>query len=249
MGVGTGFAVLFAAAGVTAVVAVARLAKGLSLRLAKLVVCAAMLLDFCASRFPGRLDTPGQERPMSLLDPAPWAFIIWAPIFLGEITFSAVQIWFPAESNVATTLVEFTPGWAAACVSQALWCASFRPSFAPNQLWVSAVFLACIPTCLSFAHKAFISRSHPPREAVFFFPFSLHFGWTSAAALVNANCVFAYASASAGLLAVVGHVSVLMALLLAVMISITRAAPVYAFVLAWALAAVWDSMRKRQGPE
>ena len=36
MGVGTGFAVLFAAAGVTAVVAVARLAKGLSLRLAKL---------------------------------------------------------------------------------------------------------------------------------------------------------------------------------------------------------------------
>ena len=35
MGIGTGFAVLFAAAGVTAVVAVARLAKGLSLRLAK----------------------------------------------------------------------------------------------------------------------------------------------------------------------------------------------------------------------
>merc|ERR1719183_73947 len=242
---------VFTAAGVTLVILVAKTATDLSQSQAKAVIAASMVLNLLSVSVDGRLDSAvnqaGILSPVSgrtLIAPEGWAFAIWGPIFLGETTFCALQLFAPEDSKVSVTNVEFVSGWASACVAQTLWCASFRPIFAQSgQLWVAAVFLALTPVCLSRAHAAFTVRNDSKREAITYFPFALHFGWTSAASLVNLNAVVAYSGASANTLAAVGHLSILPALVLGVLVPFKRSAPVYAFVLAWALAAVADGMR------
>merc|ERR1719183_1183 len=244
---------VFTAAGVTLVILVAKTATDLSQSQAKAVIAASMVLNLLSVSVDGRLDSvitqAGMLSPVSgrtLIAPEGWAFAIWGPIFLGETTFCALQLFAPEDSKVSVTNVEFVSGWASACVAQTLWCASFRPIFAQSgQLWVSAVFLALTPMCLSRAHAVFTVRNDSKREAITYFPFALHFGWTSAAALVNTNAVVAYSSAGAGVIAAVGHLSIIPALVLGVSVALKRSAPVYAFVLAWALAAVADGMRTR----
>merc|ERR1719161_2526370 len=238
-------ATVFTAAGVTLVILVAKTATDLSQPAAKAVIAASMVLNLLAVNFDGRLDSDftqaGVLSPVSgrtLIAPEGWAFAIWGPIYLGETTFCALQLFAPKGSKVSLTNVEFVSGWASACVAQTLWCASFRPIFAQSgQLWVSAVFLALTPVCLSRAHAVFSARNDSKREAITYFPFALHFGWTSAASLVNLNAVVAYSTAGANAIAVVGHLSIIPALVLGVLVSFKRSAPVYAFVLAWALAA------------
>jgi hypothetical protein len=244
---------IFTAAGVTLVILVAKTATHLSHSATKAVIAASMALNLLSVSAGGRLDSEDNQAGVlspvngrTLIAPEGWAFIIWAPIFLGETTFCVLQLFAPEGSKVAKTNVEFVSGWASACVAQSLWCASFRPVFAQSgQLWVAGVFLALTPVCLSRAHAAFTVRNDSKREAITYFPFALHFGWTSAASLVNLNAVVAYSGASANTLAAVGHLSILPALVLGVLVSLKRSAPVYAFVLAWALAAVADGMRTR----
>jgi hypothetical protein len=244
---------VFTVAGVTLVILVAKTAEDLSQSQAKAVIAACMALNLLSVKWPGRLDSVVTEAGMlspvagrTLIAPEGWAFAIWGPIFLGEIVFCALQLFAPEDSKVSVTNVEFVSGWASACVAQTLWCASFRPIFAQSgQLWVSAVFLALTPMCLSRAHAVFTVRNDSKREAITYFPFALHFGWTSAAALVNLNAVVAYSGAGANTIAAVGHLSIIPALVLGVFIAFRRNAPVYAFVLAWALAAVADGMRTR----
>jgi hypothetical protein len=246
-------AAVFAAAGVTLVILVAKSATGLSPSATKAVIAASMILNLIAVETPGRLDQAytqaGVLSPLTgrtLVAPEGWAFAIWGPIFLGETTFCALQMFAPEDSKVTATNMEFVSGWASACVAQALWCASFRPIFAQSgQIWVAAVFLALTPVCLSRAHAAFTVQNDSKREAITYLPFAMHFGWTSAAALINVNAVVAYSSAGAGVIAAVGHLSILPALVLGVFVAFRRNAPVYAFVLAWALAAVADGMRTR----
>lgn len=244
---------IFTAAGVTLVILVQKTATDLSQSAAKAVIAASMVLNLLSVSADGRLDSvvsqAGILSPVSgrtLIAPEGWAFAIWGPIFLGETTFCALQLFAPEDSKVSVTNVEFVSGWASACVAQTLWCASFRPIFAQSgQLWVSAVFLALTPACLSRAHAVFTVRNDSKREAITYLPFALHFGWTSAAALVNLNAVVAYSSAGASTIALVGHLSIIPALVLGVLVTFRRNAPVYGFVLAWALAAVADGMRTR----
>merc|ERR1712232_259125 len=81
---------------------------------------------------------------------------------------------------------------------------------------------------------------------LYLFPMSLHFGWTTAATLVNLNGAFvADPKASSKSIAVLGHLSVLVATALGVFVSVDRIAPVYGGVISWALFAVSDGMKKR----
>merc|ERR1712232_520734 len=58
---------------------------------------------------------------------------------------------------------------------------------------------------------------------LYLFPMSLHFGWTTAATLVNINGAFvANPNASSKSIAVLGHLSVLVATALGVFVSVDR---------------------------
>jgi hypothetical protein len=77
-------------------------------------------------------------------------------------------------------------------------------------------------------------------------PITLHFGWTTAASLVNLNgCLAMMDNSSDTLLTAVGHASVVVATVLGVAVTMSRRAPVYGGVICWALLACADGMTDR----
>ena len=132
---------------------------------------------------------------------------------------------------------------------QVLWTASFRPKYVGHALYVSSAMLSGIAFSLSRAHAVFskaASKLNPIEYLVYFLPMTLHFGWTTAAALVNVNGnVASRHNSSAKTIAWLGHGSAVAAAALGVWVTFTRQAPVYGGVIAWALAGCAIGMNER----
>jgi len=119
--------------------------------------------------------------------------------------------------------------------------------------------LAGIAASLSVAHKAFAtplgSGLSGLEYALYCLPLSLHFGWTTAAALVNVNGMFALSgdqkvtneqeALTARSVALLANASVVVATALGVLITWSRKAPVFGGVICWALTAVASGVKKR----
>mmetsp|Transcript_31275 Transcript_31275/g.73673 ORF Transcript_31275/g.73673 Transcript_31275/m.73673 type:complete len:406 (-) Transcript_31275:235-1452(-) len=209
------------------------------------------------------MEQMGTSRGRTLVPPAPWAFIIWAPIFLGELLMVTAPIVAPGSVSpvVERALRDISVPYLLAQVFQSLWAASFRPRYEQGiHRYISAANLAGIAASLSLCHGVFSGdRSPAPRDysgleyALYFLPLSLHFGWTTAASLVNLNGMYAMENdtddrgknASARSVAVLGHASVVLATSIGVGITWTRNAPVYGGVIAWALSAVAAGLKER----
>jgi hypothetical protein len=192
-------------------------------------------------------DTPPVYGARSLVSPSGWAFAIWAPIYVGEAAFCTVQLFATESSSLAQVLPEITGSFVAANLMQSLWCASFRPSYHTDshgwQKYVSVGMLAGTAYSLSHVHNIAISP-----EALtlgwYFLPLTMHFGWTTAAALVNLNGALAEDQQDSILIAA-GHASAITAATLGVGITLAQASPVYGFTIAWALAACANEAAKK----
>ena len=191
--------------------------------------------------------TPARGR--TLVAPAGWAFAIWGPIFAGELVFVIAQFFAKEGSSLSKTIKAVSNPFVLAQIYQTLWCASFRPKYKGGLMSISAGMLGGIAYSMSKAHNVFTSSrdSYTVIEyLIHFFPMALHFGWTTAATLVNLNgAVAVMNTASNKAVAIVGHVSVFAATCLGIAVSVTRTAPVYGGVISWALFAVADGMRQR----
>lgn len=118
---------------------------------------------------------------MRFFTPSGWAFIIWAPIFLGEMLLTFYQL----TSAVTTPklrpyLAKLSPSLAAAFVSQSLWCFVFRP-WAADMQYLSAALLGCTAAGLYIVHKilreaARAGALRPLDYLLVHLPLSLHFG-------------------------------------------------------------------------
>jgi hypothetical protein len=215
---------------------------------------------------PGRYDgqinennAPGAEemekmstgkRGRTLLPPAGFAFAIWGPIFLGEFVMVGAQLTLSESSPVAPIIREIAGPYIAAQIFQTLWTASFRSKY--NQglyKYISAVNLSGVAYALSFCHAAYTKSDAQCTSGeyfLYFLPLSLHFGWTTAAALVNWNGMFALGDqVSSKSVAWLGHLSVVGATAIGVGVTLKRSAPVYAGVIAWALFAVASGLGQR----
>jgi predicted branched-subunit amino acid permease len=180
-----------------------------------------------------------------LVNPSGWAFAIWGPIYLGEAAFVAAQLLAGDGTALANALPNVTAPFVAANLVQSLWCASFRPSYSEGwSKWISAFMLGGTAYSLSFVHAAGLAEN-----AVgwyWFLPMTVHFGWTTAATLVNLNGSFAMQeSTSDRTIVAVGHASALTAAALGVGVTLGQASPAYGLTVAWALAACADGMSKR----
>ena len=205
---------------------------------------------------PGRLDGQasgdGELSPnagKTLVAPAGWAFAIWGPIFLGEMV-GVVAPFFINESDPIVALLRKTAGpFVAAQLFQSLWCAAFRPKYTGASRFISTGLLGATAYSLSRAHAVFASSSDlysNLQYGIYFLPMALHFGWTTAASLVNLNgSVAMQEEVSSSVVKYVGHASVVVATALGVFVAVSRDAPVFAGVIAWALSAVADGMKKR----
>lgn len=133
----------------------------------------------------------------------------------------------------------------AANVFQSLWCAAFRPKYKGGWMVVSFASLASTAFSLSKVHNAALGMVGW-NYMVYGLPTALHFGWVTAATLVNLNgAVAMQKEVSASTVAWVGHLSVVAATVLGILVAVNRQAPVYSGVICWALTAVADGMAKR----
>ena len=182
-------------------------------------------------------------RGRSLVSPSGWAFAIWGPIYLGEAAFVGGQFF---SDSLAAVLPQVTPAFVAANIFQCLWCASFRPSYSEGwQKYVSVGMLTGTAFSLSQVNAVACS-AEAAGFGWYFLPMSLHFGWTTAATLVNLNgSVAMNENVSERTVIAVAHGSAITAAALGVGVTLLRTAPAYGFTVAWALAAVADGMAKR----
>lgn len=193
------------------------------------------------------VDTPRVYGTRSLVSPSGWAFAIWAPIYLGEAAFCTAQLFAAESSALASVLPQVTASFVAANLLQSLWCASFRPSYHTDchgwQKYVSVGILAGTAFSLSHVHNVAIST-----EAMtlgwYFLPLTMHFGWTTAATLVNLNGALTEDQLDSTLI-LAGHASAITAATLGVGITLAQASPVYGFTIAWALAACANGAAKK----
>ncbi|GKY96544.1 hypothetical protein MPSEU_000614000 [Mayamaea pseudoterrestris] len=187
------------------------------------------------------------KRGRTLFMPQGWAFAIWGPIFSGELAMCTSTALFVKESmSVAPIIKEMSGGFIGSQIFQALWCASFRPSYTGRSMFVSSAMLSGVAYCLNRAHRAFVyAKTDAFTYCIHFLPISMHFAWATAATLVNLNGNVATISDDPKVIAWTGHLSAIGATALGVFITLSRTAPVYGGVIAWALLACSAGMNQR----
>ena len=190
-------------------------------------------------------------RARTIVAPSGWAFAIWGPIYLGEAAFVTAQALCSESSALASILPQVTVPFVAANVMQSLWCASFRPSY--NEGWkkyVSVGMLAGTAYSLSFIQAVACSPAAAAVPWWYFLPLSMHFGWTTAATLVNLNGSVAMdESKSDETVIAVGHSSAIAAAALGIGVTLAQSAPAYGLTVAWALAACASGSERVSGSE
>lgn len=208
------------------------------------VLAAAWATNQLAVAIPGRYDgrsAMAAEKPTAatanLFTPSGWAFIIWAPIFLGEWLMMLYLTNVPGAAALGRAAA---PGWCAAVAAQTAWCATFRESVCgPSTLWLPAALLATTGAFLGVAHRAIRATGYGPLgNALVRWPLTLHFGWICAAALVNLNNWLARRASSLRVREGAAYASVAAAVGAAAYVTATTRDPIFAAVIAWALAAV-----------
>mmetsp|Transcript_4037 Transcript_4037/g.7755 ORF Transcript_4037/g.7755 Transcript_4037/m.7755 type:complete len:335 (+) Transcript_4037:129-1133(+) len=216
-------------------------------------------INFISVQRPGRLDSQAAEggelaprTGKTLVAPSGWAFAIWGPIFLGELVGVTAPFFLSETDPIVELLKKVSGPFISAQLFQSLWCAAFRPKYnkkGEGYMFVSTGMLAATAYSLSRAHAVFTANPHVYSKfqyGIFFCPMALHFGWTTAATLVNLNgSVAMKEGATSTLIKYVGHASVVAASIIGVYVAKVRDAPVFAGVIAWALSAVADGMKRR----
>ena len=182
-----------------------------------------------------------------MITPAGWAFSIWGVIYSGEAIFTASQA-FNLWSPDADMLRRIAPWWALACGLQALWCSAFRPwAKAPRHFWLSPALLTAEAFALGGAHRVLRSALEGMSWQSYWtthVPLSLHFGWITAAAVVNLNSLAALTLSHAAQI-YVAFSSVFASAIIGSVVTLHTGDPIYAGVLAWALTAVAEDGGRR----
>lgn len=188
------------------------------------------------------LDLYMKARELSLVSPSGWAFTIWGPIYLGEAVFCLSQF-LPAADLTYTVLPHVTAPFVTANLFQSLWCASFRPE-AFNGTWTTFISPAMLAgTAYALSHvNAYAAGS------ALMVPLTMHFGWTTAATLVNLNSSLVALHGSERWATAAGHASAVLAGALGVGVTLAHATPAYGLTVAWALTACGTGMANRTNP-
>jgi hypothetical protein len=147
----------------------------------------------------------------SYITPSGYAFAIWGLIYLGEGVFTSSFVLTPMKFfgspagsffsikygslRLVQTIALFLPHWVNANITQAIWCFAFRSRFHTPAAkksggpFVSALMLGL--TAVSLSKVAFIANAQAPLLSLFeqatLLPLVIHFGWMTAATLVNIN--------------------------------------------------------------
>lgn len=194
------------------------------------------------------------SRGRSLVTPSGWAFAIWGPIYVGELVWVTVGQFVLSRDNNPTEVSKMTVPFVTANLLQSLWCAAFRPSYNHGlALYVSPFLLAGTAASLSLVHVALkmmtttiTTTTTNKVNGWFLLPLTLHFGWTTAASLVNLNgSIASNPNVSDSVVIAAGHASAVVATVLGIAVTWYQHLPAYGATIAWALAACASGMQQR----
>lgn len=184
----------------------------------------------------------------SLVTPAGWAFAIWGIIFSSEAVYAVVQL-LPAFRGSAE-VQQAGPWFIVACCFQAGW----NVAFGSEALILSQVLMLLILASLWRMNVRLLdvatASPAPPswsRYLLCYLPFTVHFGWLTAASLVSTNLTLvAFAPHSHVALLTVAVISLTVLFLPGIVNPATAregSDPGYALTTAWALAGVAFQLR------
>lgn len=231
---------------------------------------AAFGINVISVSLPGRLDTSEEElkkrreekeklteedevwvkvneaRAKQLINPSGWAFAIWGAIYLGELAFVSTGQYI--SPSVTQLLPQMTAPFVAANLFQCLWCATFRPKYYDSKWWhkyISAAMLGGTTYYLSEVHS--VVRESSNASSLWFVPLTMHFGWCTAATLLNINGAVAQDCLpnKDSITIAVGHISAVVAAAIGTGVTYITGSSAYGATVAWALAACKGGMKKR----
>lgn len=170
----------------------------------------------------------------TLVTPAGYAFSIWGLIYLGMILFSLYQA-LPSQTANLHFLRTRTI-YIASCVANCAWI----------YFWVhERILLATAMIFILLAALAFINLNLRGANSIMEtwlarVPFSLYFGWVTAAAIINAAValIFTGVEASNTTATVWACILIVAATVLGVLIRLKLSIAAYALAIAWAVTAI-----------
>lgn len=171
------------------------------------------------------------EQYPTLVTPAGWAFIIWAPIFLLEGGSMVYQFY-----RVDPALIAASPYWCLGCVLQSAWTIAF----ASDRIALSSVLITLLTGAIGCTYNAarMIEAPDPMTYTLCILPFAMHTAWLVAASLVNFNVTAVKLRASPQIQPQLAWASQVLAGAGSGALALIYNEPTFALVGAWALTAI-----------
>lgn len=192
---------------------------------------------FTSALLPGAVSNKVvSEEFQSLATPAGYTFSIWGIIFTLEFAYTVAQL-FPAFRD-ADEVVKAGPFFALGCVLQGVWSVAF----AYEYVKVAAGILALITASLWMTTAVLAKLDKSPKTlhyVLLYLPFSIHFGWLTAAGVLGANVAVVSAAPHAHTALLATAVVSLVLVFVTVLVKPSgKADTAYALTIAWALAGI-----------
>jgi len=166
------------------------------------------------------------------ITPAGYAFTIWSLIYLGMIAFSIYQLLpanLPKFRNIRSLFI-------LTCALNCGWIYMWHS----DQIAICLVLIALLALCLFLINVNLRETNGLGEYWLVKAPFSIYFGWVTAATLVNFAILLVHwnVSISASAWTWIGVVLILLAAALGVVIRIRLVNYLYPLAIAWALTAI-----------
>jgi hypothetical protein len=204
-----------------------------------LALLAVIAVNMVANLLPLGGRTTGEVSAMfpSLFTPAPYAFSIWALIYLGLAVYVAYQLLPPGRGNPA--VLRIGPLFAISCLLNIAWL--FAWHFL--QLGLSVIIIVALLLTLVLIYLRIRVRGHQPsglEKLALRIPLSIYLGWISVATIANIASWLNSLGWSGWGISPAGWALLLLLLgaLLGALALLRRNDMVFSLVIIWALAAI-----------
>lgn len=170
----------------------------------------------------------------TLLTPAGYAFSIWSLIYLGMILFSIYQA-LPAQTKNPHFL-KIRTLYIASCVANCAWIYFWLH----ERIWLATAVIFILLAALVFINAGLKGANSHAETWLARLPFSIYFGWLTAASIINATValVFAGVETSNTTATVWAGVLIVAATVLGVLLRWKLSLAAYPLTIAWALTAI-----------
>jgi benzodiazapine receptor len=168
----------------------------------------------------------------TLVTPAGYAFSIWSMIYIGLTVFSIYQL-LPGNRSRFNKLRAL---FITSCLLNCTWIFLWHYELIPFSL----LAIVCLLIALFLINRIFSDSGSLSDFWAVKAPFSIYFGWVTAATLVNATITLKYLAVdfSTGMWTGIGVATILIAAAAGVFIRYRLSNYLYPLAIAWALAAI-----------